>query len=170
MVEDVPNVLTLRQKLSGKDKVPCLLCGQKEISLKYMWKHVGGHILCDLRDCAVPDECKLQAIGENPCGFCGLDGCLTQLLKKKHGGFTSTSTCTYHYAQMQYWLAAQFSKSSPCIDVPIHCPICPSSVFQVPQTIWNAFRISKLKNIKLLQRYAQDSLPSKENFALVWKW
>ena len=102
MVEDVPNVLTLRQKLSGKDKVPCLLCGQKEISLKDMRKHVGGHILRDLRDCAVPDECKLQAIGENPCGFCGLDGCLTQLLKKKHGGFTITSTCMYHYAQWQY--------------------------------------------------------------------
>ena len=98
MVEDVPNVLTLRQKLSGKDKVPCLLCGQKEISLKDMQKHVGGHILCDLCDCAVPDECKLQAIGENTCGFCGLHGCLTQLLKNKHGGFTITSTCTYYYA------------------------------------------------------------------------
>jgi hypothetical protein len=97
---------------------------------------VGGHILRDLRDCATPDECKSQAIGENPCGFCGLDGCLTQLQKKKDGGFTITSTCAYHYVQMQYQSAAQFAKSSPCTNVPIHCPICPSSVSRVPQTIW----------------------------------
>src|ERR1700683_2354296 len=37
---------------------------------------------------------------------------------------------------MQYQSAAQFAKSSPCTNVPIHFPICPSSVFQVPQTIW----------------------------------
>ena len=54
----------------------------------------------------------------------------------KFGGFIITSICTYHYAQMQYRSAAQFAKSSPCTNVPNHCPICPSSVFQVPQTIW----------------------------------
>jgi hypothetical protein len=102
IVEDVPDFLIAKKKLSGKDKVPCLLCGQEEIALKDMQKHVGGHILHDLHDCAAPDECKSQAIGENPCGFCGLDGCLTQLLKKKDGGFAITSTCPYHYAQMQY--------------------------------------------------------------------
>ena len=101
-VRDVPDSLISRKKLSGKDKVHCFLCGQEEIALKHMRKHVGGHILHDLRDCAVPDECKSQAIGENPCRFCGLDGCLTQLLKKKDGCITITSTCPYHYAQMQY--------------------------------------------------------------------
>ena len=50
---------------------------------------------------AAPDGFKSQAIGENPCGFCGLFGCLTQLLKKKDGDFTITSTCPYHYAQMK---------------------------------------------------------------------
>jgi len=135
IIEDVPDSLIPRQKLSGKDKVPCLLCGQKEITVKDMRKHVGGHILRDIRDCAAPHECKSQAIGEDPCGFCGLDGCLTQL-KKKDGRFTITSTCPYHYPQMQYRSAAQFSKSSPCTNVPIHCPICPSSISQVPQTIW----------------------------------
>ena len=75
-------------------------------------------------------------MGDNPCGFCGLDGCITQLLIKKGGGFTITSNCQYHYAQMQYRAAAQFSKSSPCTNVPIHCPICPTSVSKAPQTIW----------------------------------
>jgi len=36
IVQDVPDVLTLRQKLSGKGKVPCLLCGQAQIVLKDM--------------------------------------------------------------------------------------------------------------------------------------
>ena len=56
--------------------------------------------------------------------------------KEENGGFTITSTCPYHYPQMQYQSAAQFSKSSPCTNVPIHCPICPSSISQVPQTFW----------------------------------
>ena len=36
IVQNVPDVFTLRQKLFGKDKVPCLLCGQAEIVLKDM--------------------------------------------------------------------------------------------------------------------------------------
>ena len=36
LVQDIPYVFTLRQKLSGKDKVPCLLCGQAEMVLKDM--------------------------------------------------------------------------------------------------------------------------------------
>ena len=79
VVEDLPEFLIPKQKLAGKDKVPCLLCGQDGIALKDMQKHVGGHILHDLHDCAAPDECKSQTIGKNPCGFCELDGCLTQL-------------------------------------------------------------------------------------------
>ena len=114
IVQDVPDVLTLRQKLSGKGKVPCLLCGQAEIVLKDMWKQVGGHILHDQCDCAASNECGLWEIGNNLCGFCGLHGCLTQILKKKDGGFI-TSTCAYHYVQMQYWSAAQFSKCSPLV-------------------------------------------------------
>ena len=28
------------------------------------------------------------------------------------------------------------SKSSPCTNVPIHCPICPTSISKASQTIW----------------------------------
>ena len=136
VVENLPDHLVPKQKLAGKDKLPCFLCGQENVALKDMWKHVGGHILCNLCDCATPNECKLKEIGENICGFCGLDGCLTQLVEKKNSGFTITSTCPYHYDQMQYGAAAQFAKSSPCTNVPIHCPLYPSSISQVPQTIW----------------------------------
>jgi hypothetical protein len=76
--------------------------------------NVGGHILCSLCGVNVLDECTVQSIGNNPCGFCGLDGCLTQLLEKKADGFTITSNCPYHYVQMQYQAAGQFSKSIPC--------------------------------------------------------
>jgi len=34
---------------------------------------------------------------------------------------------------------------------------------------WKCIPNIKTQNIKLLQRYVQDSLPSKEYFALVWK-
>jgi hypothetical protein len=37
---------------------------------------------------------------------------------------------------MQYKTAAKFSGSSPCTNVPIHCPICPISISETPQTIW----------------------------------
>ena len=37
---------------------------------------------------------------------------------------------------MQYKQAATFSNNMPCANVPIHCPLCPTSVSENPQTIW----------------------------------
>ena len=37
---------------------------------------------------------------------------------------------------MNYKAAAQFSKSSPCTNIPIHCPLCPTAISGDPQTIW----------------------------------
>ena len=37
---------------------------------------------------------------------------------------------------MQYGAAEKYFRSSPCTNVPIHCPICPTSVLNTPQTIW----------------------------------
>jgi hypothetical protein len=131
LVKNVPGCLLPQQKHSGKDILPCSLCGELTI-LKDMRNHVGGHILCTFREFDAPDECTIQSVGDNPCGFCGLDGCLTQLLEKKGGGIIITSNCKYHYAQMQYKAAAKLSST----NVPIHCPICPTSVSKAPQTIW----------------------------------
>ena len=70
--------------------------------------------------------CSKQAIGEEPCGFCGLDGCLTQLQEKKKGSLSVASNCLYHYAAMNYKAAAKFSKAVPCTN------ICPSALSTVP--------------------------------------
>ena len=35
-----------------------------------------------------------------------------------------------------YSKAAVFSNSTPCTNVPIHCPLCPLSVSGNPQTVW----------------------------------
>jgi len=37
---------------------------------------------------------------------------------------------------MDYKAAAQFSKTMPCKNVPIHCPLCPIAASGNPQSIW----------------------------------
>ena len=44
--------------------------------------------------------------------------------------------CPYHYAVMNYKAAEKFSKAIPCTNVPVHCPLCPTSVSGQTQTIW----------------------------------
>jgi hypothetical protein len=55
LVKDIPDSLFSKKKHSGKDIIPCLLCGE-EMALKDMRKHVGGHILRTLRAFDGPDE------------------------------------------------------------------------------------------------------------------
>ncbi|KAJ7442929.1 hypothetical protein B0H11DRAFT_1748755, partial [Mycena galericulata] len=62
VVENVPEHL-IRTKLREKDKISCLICG-KEQRLNTMRHH--------------------NPVGSEPCGFCGLDGCFTQLVNFKH--------------------------------------------------------------------------------------
>jgi hypothetical protein len=76
LVKDIPGCFLPQQKYSGKDILPCLLCGELTV-LKDMQNHVGGHILHTFCESDAPDECIQQSIGDNPCGFCGLDNCLT---------------------------------------------------------------------------------------------
>lgn len=95
-----------------------------------MHNHVGLHILCKLRDTS---DQIFQPVGEIPCGFCGLDGCITQLamsfIGKKCGQATIVSTCLYHHSKMNYKAASVSSKNAPCTNIPIQCSLC-------PQTIW----------------------------------
>jgi len=37
---------------------------------------------------------------------------------------------------MNYKAAAKFSKAVLCTNVPVHCPLCSTSVSGQPQTIW----------------------------------
>ena len=79
-----------------------------------------------------------EQIGTLPCGFCGLDAtCQTQLVVKKGGGPSISSTCPYHYDKMQYKAAQEPTKTSPCTNVPIHCQLCPPmGISGEPRTIW----------------------------------
>ena len=58
------------------------------------------------------------------------------LQEKKKGSLSVASNCSYHYAAMNYKAAAKFSKADPCTNVPVHCPLCPTSVSGQPQTMW----------------------------------
>ncbi|KAJ6609768.1 hypothetical protein B0H10DRAFT_2295284 [Mycena sp. CBHHK59/15] len=44
----------------------------------------------------------ITKVGVDPCGFCGLDGCVTQLTISKEGKHSIQSSCRYHYEKMQY--------------------------------------------------------------------
>jgi len=82
-----------------------------------MRKHVEGHILRPFHGVDAPNKCTIQPVGDNACGFCGLDGCLTQLLgEKKDGSFTITSKCPYHLLCAD----AILSSSSICKVWPMH--------------------------------------------------
>src|SRR6266852_4283340 len=100
-----------------------------------MCNHVGSHILHSLHETEDPKKCT-TLVGVNPCGFCGREGCFTQLKLNKNGNASINSNCIYHYSGMQYKRAAQFSNPQPCTNVPIHCPLCPNAVSGDPQTIW----------------------------------
>ncbi|KAF8074122.1 hypothetical protein FPV67DRAFT_1446920 [Lyophyllum atratum] len=134
-VSELPVQLQFKKKLEGKDKRPCHLCGEEKLISK-MRDHVGKHVLQMYRIPGPPgDGNYLADIGAEPCGFCGLDGCLTQLLSKPKGGFSIESNCQYHYSSMQYKAAQRYSGASPCTNVPIHCPFCIPSLAG-PKTIW----------------------------------
>ncbi|KAI9064240.1 hypothetical protein FKP32DRAFT_1649613 [Trametes sanguinea] len=114
LVQDVPEHLTI-EKLDGKHKVPCLLCGAT-MELSQMRNH---------------------QIGIEPCGFCGREErCLTRL-SRRGGTPKVSSSCRYHYASMSYAAARRSTPTTPSTNVPIHCPFCPVQPLSgEPQTIW----------------------------------
>ena len=133
-LEQIPEGVIPKPKLDSKKPVECCLCNET-IVLNKMCNHVGTHILHSLCGTSDPKPCSKQAIGENPCGFCGLEGCLTQLQEKKKGSLSVASNCLYYYVAMNYKAAVKFSKAIPCTNVRVHCPLCPTSVSEQPQTI-----------------------------------
>ncbi|KAJ7840409.1 hypothetical protein B0H14DRAFT_2242954, partial [Mycena olivaceomarginata] len=78
-------------------------------------------------------------VGLEPCGFCGLDGCLTQLINLNHPKKPPSIklSCPYHYSRMSYKAAKTSTKSGPSTNVPIQCSLCPiNEVSRQPPTIW----------------------------------
>jgi hypothetical protein len=135
LITDLPAHLTAK-KLDGDDQVECFMC-DKRLRLKNMRKHVGQHILFAFR--GMSDKLPLKPgmhVGVIPCGWCGREGqCQVQLVGKEKS-YSVISSCPYHYSKMSYTRALQPNKSSPCTNVPIHCPICPHSLSGQPRTIW----------------------------------
>ena len=114
-IRNLPDCLIPKTKFSANDKLSCHFCRDK-VKLSQMWNHVGGHILCSLQgvedtrignfwrqkaEGKIPkDERDPENLGENPCGFCGQDGCFTSLLEKNFGNsikISITSNCPYHH-------------------------------------------------------------------------
>ncbi|KAH6911339.1 hypothetical protein BKA70DRAFT_1027227, partial [Coprinopsis sp. MPI-PUGE-AT-0042] len=137
---------SLFEKLKGSNDVPCKLCGHT-VALKTMRIHVGAHLL--LRNLSVDDPSLCQAIGPDPCGFCGVSdaGCKTLLTitrkkTKKKGiqlSHSINSTCEYHHKGMQYRTAAEFhvqKRQYQCSNVPIQCTLCPSTQKRQHPTLW----------------------------------
>ncbi|KAK7037056.1 hypothetical protein R3P38DRAFT_2517108 [Favolaschia claudopus] len=136
IVQNVPAHLT-RTKLRAGDKVSCFLCGT-ETKLNGMRSHVGKHILMSLR--GVPEPGLLQPVGSEPCGFCGREGCFTQLINTNHPKKPPSilSSCPYHYSGMNYRKAQTSTKTSPSTNVPILCSLClpNNNVSRDQPTIW----------------------------------
>ena len=104
--------------------------------LSEMRRHIGQHILQAMCKCAMPEECSLKAVGDEPCGFCGVDACITNLTSTVNGKYAVTSNCPYHFEGMKYQNAKTYTTSAPCTNVPIHCTLCELSSAGKPQTIW----------------------------------
>ncbi|KAJ7711114.1 hypothetical protein B0H16DRAFT_1267896, partial [Mycena metata] len=123
-IHNIPAHLIPKPKLPGKMSVPCLICGKNQ-TLNKMREHVGAHILLALRHVNSGVLLLLNMeIGIEPCGFCGLDGCITQLSVSKEGKHSIKSSCQYHYEKIQYKAAKATSNRSPCTNVSLHCSLC----------------------------------------------
>ncbi|KAJ7498376.1 hypothetical protein B0H11DRAFT_1856325 [Mycena galericulata] len=132
-VHDVPPQLTPKVKLGAQDLITCFTC-EGQVKLSAMRNHVGHHILFALHERSDPKPTKTR-VGADPCGFCGRDGCYTQLVIAG-GSSKITSNCGYHYSKMNYKAAKNCTQNSPCTNIPIHRPLCPRSASGNPRTIW----------------------------------
>ncbi|KAL0575072.1 hypothetical protein V5O48_006891 [Marasmius crinis-equi] len=99
----------------------CTIC-EVFVEPKLRQKHAAQHILRARR--GVEDPSAKKNLSENPCGFCAgpssINQCRVDLRKKK-----TVSTCPQAY-DFQYAAASTFKPTSPCTNVPIPCPLCPS--------------------------------------------
>ena len=59
---------------------------------------------------------------------------------------------------MVYSKAAMYSKSTPCSNVPLHCPLCPSGLRGQPQTFWKYNLVHHLSLNHLTETYELPTL------------
>ncbi|KAF9458153.1 hypothetical protein BDZ94DRAFT_1139162, partial [Collybia nuda] len=63
-------------------------------------------------------------IGIDPCGWCGRDGCTTQIVETNTVSVKINSNCEYYYTKKQYKRAMSPTSKTPCINIPLRCPLC----------------------------------------------
>ena len=86
-----------------------------------------------------------MVIGENPCGWCGLEGCKTHLIyKKRRKNPIISSNCSYHYDKLIYSKASVSGKTAACTNIPIPCPICPKGRNDQSPVFWKYNLISHM--------------------------
>ncbi|KAF8151692.1 hypothetical protein B0H34DRAFT_618278, partial [Crassisporium funariophilum] len=125
--EDLPEQLTI-VKLNAKKQVACCLCG-KIFLVKDMRNHVGLNL----------------------CRWCGREGCLMQLVRSTLKPPTITSNCPYHYKKMGYTRASFPTEQTPCTNIPLNCPICPSDAYGKQPTFWKYNFISHMTDNHLIR-------------------
>jgi hypothetical protein len=102
----------------------CSICGPKvkldRSNAQRVLEHMGAHILYD------------PTVDGEACGLCLRPSPMCKLVLKKSRGAEASlsldlkkSTCA-NLMRFQYSSAEQSSKSSPCSNVPIICPLCPT--------------------------------------------
>lgn len=57
-------------------------------------------------------------------------------MQSKGNSYSLSSDCPYHYSKMVYAWAMVPSKKTPCTNVPLDCPLCPSGRDGRKQTFW----------------------------------
>lgn len=105
-----------------------------------MLEHIGAHILYD------PDV--IRSMGLPLCGLCLQPSPLCQFFLAKGKGAHGKPRINQKISKgclmkmtYSYSIAAESTPSSPCSNVPIHCPICPKS----HPAIWKYFMKSHFK-------------------------
>ena len=103
-----------------KKKVECKIC-KKKVDMIKMRQHIGAHFV--------------KGEVQNMCGFCGLTSCDINIACGSGRGKTAseipTSTCEY-YEKFSIKSAAKVSKTSPCTNRPVGCPLC-----KPKRTLWS---------------------------------
>ncbi|KAJ7849681.1 hypothetical protein B0H14DRAFT_3866837 [Mycena olivaceomarginata] len=127
---------TLAEKSVNLDKVCCFQC-RVLIKPEDTRAHVGGHIFKSLHGVSEPNLFE-QVHATDPCGFCGRDGCSTDLsgLPTARATPKCTSTCPRHHT-FSYGSAKKYSGTTPCTNIPIFCTLClPIPPRKSPAVFW----------------------------------
>lgn len=103
----------------GLDKTRCPYCGPK-VFLK------NGQAAITHNSCHILFDSNFQV--DTPCGFClhSNSSCTFFLRKSKNVQLDYSKCVCPRLSTFSYKSASQFTETSPCTNVPIHCPICPA--------------------------------------------